>query len=161
MKNAIYLHISVPNIFNMLWQCLLVWSLFWKFSNLGENWDNEEMRSNVEMRSAQYSLAIPEWSLEEIWVSFHPNFPPNFILTKLSANGQFYRFSGKFLDNWQKLPVYGKLPRLEISWKSFYFTRRFAQENSLSHYESLQMKKLFHFISLSMAFMLNNLGSCL
>lgn len=72
MKNAIYLHISVPNIFNMLWQCLLVWSLFWKFSNLGENWDNEEMRSNVEMRSAQYSLAIPEWSLEEIWVSFHP-----------------------------------------------------------------------------------------
>ena len=87
--------------------------------------------------------------------------PPNFILTKLSVNEQFYSFSGKLLDNWQKLPVYGKLPRLEISWKSFYFTRRFSQENSLSHYESLQMKKLFHFISLSMAFMLNHLGSCL
>lgn len=89
------------------------------------------------------------------------DFPPSFILTKLSVNGQFYRFSGKLLENWQKLPAYGKLPRLEISWKNFYFTWRFSQENLLSNYESWQMKKLFYFISLSMAFMLDNLGSCL
>ena len=82
------------------------------------------------------------------------DFPPSFILTKLSVNGQFYRFSGK-------LPAYGKLPRLEISWKNFYFTWRFSQENLLSNYESWQMKKLFYFISLSMAFMLDILGSCL
>lgn len=133
---------------------------FGSFQTLGENWDNEEMRSNVETRSAQYPISITEWSLEEIWVSFQ-DFPPSFILTKLSVNGQFYRFSGKLLENWQKLPAYGKLPRLEISWKKFYFTWRFSQENLLSNYESWQMKKLFYFISLSMAFMLDNLGSCL
>ena len=50
-----------------------------------------------------------------------PAFPPNFLVSKFSINGQFLQILGSFTQNSAET-VYGKFSHKEIDWKSLYFT---------------------------------------